>query len=167
MGFKINLGCSDGIMPNYQNVDIWKPPNADASFRKVDLNFRWPWEAGDADHIRAHDIIEHLKDPILTMNEAHRVLKAGGTFDIFVPTTDGRGAFQDPTHVTFWNPNSFFYYVDVFAEWKRFHESMGVTARFRLQGCKDVEQSCQYLEACHIEYPGKVWKLRVTLEAIK
>ena len=23
----------------------------------------------------------------------------------------GRGAFQDPTHVSFWNPNSFWYYT--------------------------------------------------------
>jgi hypothetical protein len=27
------------------------------------------------------------------------------------PSTDGRGAFQDPTHVSFWNSNSFWYYT--------------------------------------------------------
>lgn len=27
-------------------------------------------------------------------------------------STDGRGALQDPTHVSFWNPNSFWYYTD-------------------------------------------------------
>ena len=30
---------------------------------------------------------------------------------IEVPSTDGRGAFQDPTHVSFWNSNSFWYYT--------------------------------------------------------
>ena len=27
------------------------------------------------------------------------------------PSTDDRGAFQDPTHVSFWNSNSFWYYT--------------------------------------------------------
>ena len=27
-------------------------------------------------------------------------------------STDGRGAFQDPTHIAFWNENSFWYYTD-------------------------------------------------------
>ena len=28
------------------------------------------------------------------------------------PSTDGRGAFQDPTHVSFYNENSFWYFTD-------------------------------------------------------
>jgi hypothetical protein len=28
------------------------------------------------------------------------------------PSTDGRGAFQDPTHNSFYNENSFWYFVD-------------------------------------------------------
>ena len=31
---------------------------------------------------------------------------------IEVPSTDGRGAWQDPTHVSFWNEHSFWYYTD-------------------------------------------------------
>lgn len=61
--------------------------------------------------IRAYDAIEHLKNPIHTMNEAFRVLAPGGFLLISVPSTDGRGAFQDPTHVSFWNENSFWYYT--------------------------------------------------------
>ncbi len=45
------------------------------------------------------------------MNEAYRVLAPGGFLFISVPSTDGRGAFQDPTHVSFWNENSFWYYT--------------------------------------------------------
>jgi SAM-dependent methyltransferase len=61
--------------------------------------------------IRAFDAVEHLKHPIHTMNEAYRVLAPGGFLFISVPSTDGRGAFQDPTHVSFWNENSFWYYT--------------------------------------------------------
>jgi hypothetical protein len=28
------------------------------------------------------------------------------------PSTDGRGAFQDPTHVSYYNSNSFWYFTD-------------------------------------------------------
>ena len=28
------------------------------------------------------------------------------------PSTDGRGAYQDPTHVAFYNENSFWYYTN-------------------------------------------------------
>ena len=28
------------------------------------------------------------------------------------PSSDGRGAYQDPTHVAFYNENSFWYYTD-------------------------------------------------------
>jgi hypothetical protein len=28
------------------------------------------------------------------------------------PSTDGRGAFQDPSHVAFYNENSFWYFTD-------------------------------------------------------
>ena len=46
------------------------------------------------------------------MNEAYRVLAPGGWLFIDVPSTDGRGAFQDPGHVSFWNENSFWYYTN-------------------------------------------------------
>jgi hypothetical protein len=46
------------------------------------------------------------------MNRAYKALVPGGWMLISVPSTDGRGAFQDPTHVSFWNENSFWYYTD-------------------------------------------------------
>jgi SAM-dependent methyltransferase len=45
------------------------------------------------------------------MNEIYRVLVPGGWLISRTPSTDGRGAFQDPTHVSFWNENSFWYYT--------------------------------------------------------
>jgi SAM-dependent methyltransferase len=77
----------------------------------VDLEKRWPAEDSSVGLIRAQDAIEHLRDPLHTMSEAWRVLAPGGFFLIEVPSTDGRGAWQDPTHVSFWNHNSFWYYT--------------------------------------------------------
>jgi SAM-dependent methyltransferase len=77
-----------------------------------DLNTPWPFADSSVGVIRAFDVFEHLKDPLFTMKELYRVLSPGGWAIIQVPSTDGRGAFQDPTHVSFWNENSFLYYTN-------------------------------------------------------
>lgn len=77
-----------------------------------DLNERWPLEDSSVGIIRANDAVEHLKDPIFTMNEAWRVLAPGGWLMIDVPSSNGPGAFCDPTHVSFWNKLSFRYYTN-------------------------------------------------------
>lgn len=152
---KLNLGCSDRLRPGYINVDSFRPPNADDSFQQADLEAYWPWPDSCIEDIVADDIIEHLPDKIHTMNEAHRVLVPGGRFHIFVPTTDGRGAWQDPTHVSYWNRNSFWYYTKGVAEYERFHISYGITACFNV-----VSESME-------EYGGNVHKLTIVLEAVK
>lgn len=105
---KVNLGCNQQTLGNgWINVDIEAFEGVDVT---CDLEQSWPWEDDSVDYIRAFDIVEHLHDSIHTMNEAWRVLRHGGVFEMMVPSTDGRGAFQDPTHVSFWNQNSFMYY---------------------------------------------------------
>lgn len=91
-----------------------------------------PLEDNSVGVINASHVIEHLKDPIKTMREIHRVLAPGGWAFIEVPSTDGRGAWQDPTHVSYWNENSFWYYT------KQSH------AQFIRN--KDIKFSCMRLE---------------------
>ena len=62
--------------------------------------------------IRAVDFLEHVPDKIAIFNELHRLLAHGGMLLSLTPSTDGRGAFQDPTHVAFYNENSFWYFTD-------------------------------------------------------
>jgi SAM-dependent methyltransferase len=100
-----DLGGSIDPQPGFVSVD---KVNADIV---CDLDDRWPIEDKSAGIIRASHIIEHLKDPIHTMNEMYRVLAPGGWAFIEVPSTDGRGAWQDPTHRSYWNENSFWYYT--------------------------------------------------------
>lgn len=122
---KLNLGCSDKHIADYVNVDRVEPADVIA-----DLTQRWPWGDSSIEDIIAHDIIEHLPDKILTMNEAYRVLKHGGMFRVLVPTTDGPGAWQDPTHVSYWNRNSFWYYTHGDPHRERFGNGAGIEARF-------------------------------------
>lgn len=104
---KILVDIGGGLNPRkgYLTLDLHK---ADI---KCDLNNDWPLDTDSVGVINASHVIEHLRDPIHTMSEIHRVLCHGGWAFIEVPSTDGRGAFQDPTHVSFWNQNSFWYYT--------------------------------------------------------
>jgi glycosyltransferase involved in cell wall biosynthesis len=125
---KLNLGCCDATIPGFVNVDIVARPGVD---QVADLSTPWPWADNSVEYVRAWDIIEHLPDKIMTMNEIYRVLKPGGRAEIAVPTTDGTGAFQDPTHVSFWNRRSFLYYEAGNLYRERFANSYGIRARFR------------------------------------
>lgn len=125
---KLNLGCADILIRGCINVDIFPGPAVD---QVADLTQKWPWEDNSVEYIVAYDVIEHLPNKIFTMNEAWRVLRNGGEFDIRVPTTNGTGAWQDPTHVSFWNENSFLYYEHNYHLRNRFRESYGISAAFR------------------------------------
>jgi len=125
---KLNLGCCDAAITGFVNVDIVAGPGVD---QVADLSMPWPWADNSVEYVRAWDIIEHLPDKIRTMNEMYRVLAPGGRAEIAVPTTDGTGAFQDPTHVSFWNRRSFLYYEAGNPYRERFANSYGITARFR------------------------------------
>lgn len=103
---KVDLGGRLNAWNNFTTVDLF---DADIV---TDLNNSWPIPDNSVGIIRASHIFEHLKDPIHTMNEAYRVLAPGGWLFIEVPSTDGRGAFQDPTHVSYWNQNSLWYYTN-------------------------------------------------------
>lgn len=125
---KLNLGCSDRHQVGYLNVDIVEPAD-----QIVDLSvFPWPWEADSVSEIIAEDIIEHLPndDKINVMNEIHRILVQGGIIKIKIPTTEGAGAWCDPTHKSWWNRQSFWYYTKGNPAYERFHKAYGVTACF-------------------------------------
>jgi SAM-dependent methyltransferase len=175
---RLNLGSCSRDFPGFTSVDLIGPADV-----VVDLASPWPWEDCSVVEIKAYDIIEHIGDcchfgdqicercysqrsdrtsrqrafrgPIHVMNELWRVLIPGGTVDIIVPTTDGRGAWQDPTHVSYWNRNSFMYYEAGNAHLTRFAPANGVRCAFRIRSA---------VETLH---PDKVTKLQIVLEAVK
>jgi len=62
--------------------------------------------------IQVVDFLELIPDKVALFNELYSVLAHGGMLLMLTPSTDGRGAFQDPTHVAFYNENSFWYFTD-------------------------------------------------------
>ena len=78
----------------------------------IDLNLPWPIADNSVGVLRASFVFNRLIDPIHAMNEAYRVLAPGGWLFLDMPSTDGRGAFQDPRSKSFWNENSAHYYTN-------------------------------------------------------
>lgn len=103
-----DLGAAHNPAVGYTSVDL---QGAEVC---IDVTKGLPFEDNSVGVIRAYDFLEHLpagKSVIEFMNECYRVLAPGGWMLTHTPNTEGRGAFQDPTHVSFWNSNSFWYYT--------------------------------------------------------
>ncbi len=117
----LDLGGAHGCPEGFVSVDV------EGAAVNCDIRRGLPFEEGTVGCVRAYDFLEHVPgcgsvscrhgadgEPRCTvgmMNEIYRVLAPGGWLITRTPSTDGRGAFQDPTHVSFWNPNSFWYYT--------------------------------------------------------
>jgi SAM-dependent methyltransferase len=74
-------------------------------------------EDSSVDLVRASHVMEHIptEDRIHCMNEVHRVLKPGGMFEVIVPLFPSWQAMADPTHVSYWVEQSFWYFTGQWA----------------------------------------------------
>jgi SAM-dependent methyltransferase len=108
----IDLGCgSRKKHPDFFGIDCQQLDGVDLVH---DCNLPIPLPDSCADAIYAYDFLEHVQNDkrIHIMSEIWRLLKPDGVLYSSTPSTDGRGAFQDPTHYAFWNINSFYYFTD-------------------------------------------------------
>lgn len=111
-GRLVDIGGRFGAPDGYEIVDRVAADGVDIV---ADLNCRYPFEDSSVDVIRACDFLEHVADKMHSLSEIHRVLKPGGYLISDTPSTcgpngeAGQGADQDPTHVSRWNRNSFWY----------------------------------------------------------
>lgn len=120
---KVEIGGGTIPKPGFTNLD---PVYGRGEFRrKVQDGIPLPDNSVMA--MYSSHCLEHIPpgdEFIFTMNEVHRVLVPGGTFEIVVPLfgyTDGSGghvvqgwwAIADPTHChLFWAPESFLYFCE-------------------------------------------------------
>ncbi len=102
----IDLCGGFGKPAGYTSIDI---KGGDIT---ADLNEDWPLADGSVGVIRAVDSLEHLKDKGHTMREIWRVLAHGGMLLSCTPSFPGAGSVMDETHVSMWNEQSFWYYVN-------------------------------------------------------
>ena len=107
---KLNLGCGNRKIKGCVNIDKRKSCEPDQCW---DIEKGIPYADDSVDMVYAFDFLEHIHPNcvIFVIEEIWRVLRSGGILEHFTPSTDGRGAFQDPTHRSFWNWNSWLYYT--------------------------------------------------------
>ncbi|MFI2458233.1 glycosyltransferase [Streptomyces sp. NPDC019539] len=105
----LDLGAAHRKPPGYLGVDQ-HPGDG------VDIVATLPGKLDLPDNsvglLRAVDFLEHVPAKVPLINELYRLLAPGGMLLTMTPSSDGRGAYQDPTHVAFYNENSFWYYTD-------------------------------------------------------
>lgn len=118
----LDLGGAFGCPEGYIAVDVLRPDSDERHWIKWNVESDGIPSAqrlksfgafAGIGCIRAKDFLEHIHQPLVVgvMNSIHHALAPGGWLLSMTPSTDGRGAFQDPTHVSFWNENSFLYYT--------------------------------------------------------
>ena len=128
-GITLNLGC--GVKRSHLEgaVNIDSRPEVEPDLI-CDITKGLPYEDDSVDMIYALDFIEHLERPevVELMDEIFRVLKPGGRFHHRTPSDDGRGAWQDPTHRSAWNINTWrFYFVE-----PEYRDLYGTKAHFKI-----------------------------------
>ena len=107
---KIDFGCGRRKRLGFFGIDCQALEGVDLV---CDCNLPIPLPDNCADEANAIDFLEHVNNDkrIHIMTEIWRLLKPGGLFTSFTPSTDGRGWACDPTHYAAWNELSFRYYT--------------------------------------------------------
>lgn len=129
---RLNLGCGSKHLPGYVNIDNRSAVNPDVVCNVVE---GLPHDDNSVEMVVANDFLEHIhpEKVIFVIEEIHRVLRPGGTFQHSTPSTDGRGAFQDPTHRSFWNINSWMYFTN-----DAMRDEIETSAKFEVVTLRDV-----------------------------
>ena len=106
---KLEIGGGLALWPGYTNLD---PVHGVGEFRRR-IQDGIPLPDASVELARCSHLMEHIpsSDRIAAFNEVWRVLEPGGTFEVIVPLFPGYGAIADPTHVSLWVEQSFWYFT--------------------------------------------------------
>ena len=106
----LNLGSGNKSFADAVNLDVTPRTNPDVVH---DLNQTpWPFADNSFTEVRAYDVIEHLHDILKTMEEIHRICRAGASVQITVPHFSSGNAYTDPTHQHFFSVFSMDYFTE-------------------------------------------------------
>lgn len=109
----LNLGCGKHIMPaseGWTNLDRANLPGVNCVCELDSLSVSLPFPDNHFQFILASHVLEHIHHILPLMQELHRVSAPGAVLLIRVPYGASNIAFEDPTHVRHYFPNSFMYY---------------------------------------------------------
>jgi SAM-dependent methyltransferase len=99
----LDVGCGLNKLPDSIGIDRNPASLADV-ICELD-HFPYPFRDSSFDALQAVHVIEHVADVMKTMEEFHRLVRAGGEVFIVTPHYTDFSSFCDPTHR--WHLNSF------------------------------------------------------------
>ena len=104
----IDLGGAHNSPEGYESVDLHDADHV------CDVLKGLPFPDNSVGILRAVDFLEHIprEQVVGFMNECYRVLAPGGWLLTATPSSEGAGAWCDPTHASAWNALSWRYYCD-------------------------------------------------------
>lgn len=104
----LDIGCGNKKLQGYVGMDHQTREGVDI-VHDIEV-FPWPLESGAYEKANASHVMEHIKPWLLVsvMNEAWRVLEAGG--EITIRTPYGAAFDFDPTHTIRFQESSFAYF---------------------------------------------------------
>jgi SAM-dependent methyltransferase len=104
----LDVGCGRNKFPGAIGLDRNPDTRADVI---ADLDrFPYPFADDSFDMLVAIHVIEHVSDVIRSMEEFHRLVRAGGVVRIETPHYTDFSSFCDPTHRWHLNSYSFRYF---------------------------------------------------------
>ncbi len=106
----VDLGCGGNKqVAGAIGVDAWPHPGVNVV---TDVENGLPFGDQEIDYVFAVHFLEHVHDLVGLMNEIHRVLKPGGVLHAMVPHVSHVNAVADPTHVRYFDRQTFKYFCE-------------------------------------------------------
>jgi len=105
---RLDIGAGNKRDEGYLATDIAGHPDVICDARHL------PFRDGIFGKVRMLHVLEHIPREFLvqTVNECYRVTELQGELEIEVPIFPSDDAMADPTHVSFFVPRTFDYFVD-------------------------------------------------------
>ncbi len=142
----LDVGCGIHKQPGAIGIDRNPASRADVL---ADLDrFPYPFADSSFDRLTAIHVIEHVNDVIRTMEEFHRLVRAGGTVRIETPHYTDFSSFCDPTHKSHLNSFSFRYFGEN-------HGGFGYYSPVRFREISVRLQATGFLEVAGIRISGE------------
>lgn len=127
---RLAIGGRINAQEGYRTLDMRPPADYIIDLEEGDLESvgYGMWEV-----IEAHHVLEHIRNLLPLMDELWKLLRPGGILDIEVPMFPHGSSVVDPSHVRFFIPETFDYFVSLtyfnyvkhYWEWERKPEIIG------------------------------------------
>ena len=119
----LDIGCGARKRPRLTGVDLTPSPGVLTYNLKKGLP---PKFREGLDVIVADNILEHINNLIGLMNSCRKALLPDGRMHIRVPSATTSAAFQDPTHVRYFVPETFDYFNVAHLRWREYGRTYGI-----------------------------------------